>query len=399
MARVHRPAADGATDRVEAYRQLRNCPEVFAELHRLELEGAGELAIQQRLRKQFDDVVVRGAITLQELRRRAECRFSHADRMWFDRQGLEQATSETVARHKAQRFSRATWDLCCGIGADAIAIAARAPVTAVDHDEATLQLAEWNAAVYGVEDRFTSLLADVTTVDPGKDLVHIDPDRRAGKRGRAVRLEDYQPGPEFLESLIAQRTGGAIKLSPASNFGGRFPGCEIELISLHGECKEATVWFGELAGETPFRATVLPQGETLAGDPFDFDPVIEPLGRYIYDPDPAVVRAGLVDALAADSSLNRLDDAEEYLTSDSLVATPFARAFEVLDVVPFKDKALREYFRGASFGQLEIKCRHVPVDATALRRKLRLSGDEAGVLIVARESGKARGVICRRCTP
>ncbi|QDU38308.1 RNA cap guanine-N2 methyltransferase [Maioricimonas rarisocia] len=397
MAREHRPAAAGANDRVTTLRQLRDCPEIFAELQTLEQEGAGELAIQQRLRKQFPDAVVRAVVTLQELRRRAEPKFSRAAQMWFDRQGFEQATGETVAIHKAHRFTRPTWDLCCGIGADAIAIAANVAVTAVDHDEATLLQAEWNAHVYGVQDRFTPLLADVTTVDPGDDLIHIDPDRRAGNRGRAVRLEDYQPGPEFLDRMIAQRSGGAIKLSPASNFGGKFSGCEIELISLHGECKEATVWFGELAGEAPFRATVLPQGATLAGDPFDFDPVIDPLGRYIYDPDPAIVRAGLVDALAVEVSLSRLDDAEEYLTSDTLVKTPFARAFEVLDVVPFKDKALRGYFRAASFGQLEIKCRHVPVDASALRRKLRLDGSDAGVLIVARESGKARGVVCRRC--
>src|SRR5258708_38528822 len=143
-------------------------------------------------------------------------------------------------------------------------------------------------------------------VDPGDSLVHIDPDRRAQATGRAVRIEDYLPGLDDLKKMARTFRGGAIKLSPATNFGGKFSDVEIELVSLHGECKEATIWFGELRGEQSWRATVLPSGETIAAEPLDFAAEISPPLAYIYDPDPAVVRSGLVDAAAGRLGFSRL---------------------------------------------------------------------------------------------
>src|SRR5690606_29972788 len=134
----------------------------------------------------------------------------------------------------------------------------------------------WNAEVYGVANKVTTRVADVEQQPGTSPLVHIDPDRRAGAK-RSVRIEDYRPSQAFLETLIESRSGGAIKLSPASNFGGKFPECEIELISLNGECKEATVWFGRLAHDEPRRATVLPSGDTLAADPLSERAPIGPL--------------------------------------------------------------------------------------------------------------------------
>jgi hypothetical protein len=68
----------------------------------------------------------------------------------------------------------------------------------------------------------------------------------------------------------------------------------------------------------------------------------------------------------------------------------------VIDVLPYKEKELRKYFRNANFGQLEIKCRHLKVPIEALRKKLQLEGDQPGVLIVAREQGQSRAIICQR---
>ncbi|MBI5759697.1 MAG: hypothetical protein HZA46_14355 [Planctomycetales bacterium] len=385
----------------DTLRELRDTPRVLALLD--ELAGGGsELQVQTRLRVEFPERLVRAAVSLRELRRKAVAKFSRADAMWFDRQGLEQATSEAVAMHKAKRFATGgtpvarVWDYCCGIGADAIAIAEHCDVVAVDVQPVNCLRAQWNAEAYGRSAHVTPLCADVERLDSREGWLHFDPDRRASGAGRVVRIEDYVPGLEFMQRMTREFRGGAIKLSPAANFGGKFSGVEIELVSLDGECKEATVWFGELAGPTATRATVLPAGCTLTGDPLaalvDFS---EPL-RYVYDPDPAVVRAGLVDVLAETLGLHRLDPAEEYLTSDRLVASPFVRGFEVLANLPNNDRAIRDFFRTSDFGDVEIKCRHIPIQAEVVRRKLPLPGSTRGTLIFARVSGKSRALACRR---
>ncbi|HCO23502.1 MAG TPA: hypothetical protein DIT97_10755 [Gimesia maris] len=118
--------------------------------------------------------------------------------------------------------------------------------------------------------------------------------------------------------------------------------------------------------------------------------------NYVYDPDPAVVRSGLLDVAAAQTGLSRLDPEEEYLTSTDAVDSPFFRRFRILEELSTNDREIRKYFRNANFGQLEIKCRRIPVGIEALRRKLSLKGDEAGVLIIARLQGKSRALVCER---
>jgi hypothetical protein len=373
--------------------ELRDAPRL---LEIVAQSTGNELARQTQLRREYPDRLVRGAFALCELRRKGAAKFSLASNMWFDRQGLEQATSESVARHKARRFSGAVFDLCCGIGGDCLALAENCTVTAVDSNPVAGLRTEWNSDVYGVASRVTFACRDAVSVDPENALVHIDPDRRAQATGRAVRIEDYLPGLEDLQKMARNFRGGAIKLSPAANFGGKFHDVEIELVSLHGECKEATIWFGELRGGDSWRATVLPSGETLSGEPLDAVADLGPLQRYIYDPDPAVVRAGLVDAAALRLGLDRLDPAEEYLTGPDLVSTGFVQGFEVLAELPNNLPEIRAHFRTSDVGQLEIKCRHIPIDAEAVRRRLPLKGNQPAVLIFARLAGKARALVCRR---
>lgn len=392
-------------DRLALLHRLYEAPEL---MERLRMASGTSLSLQKQLRDEFPAGLVRLALSLHDLRQRAvhAGRFSRAVEMWFDAKGLEQASTEAVALHKAQRFVEhadapgdgpLVADFCCGIGADAVALArAGCCVHAVDLDPACCLFTGWNAEAYAVGDRIRVECADVTEVETSASLLHIDPDRRPPGRRRVLRVEDCRPGLDELLRLMDRFSGGAIKLSPASNFGGRFPGCEIELVSLDRECREATVWFGELTGSSVARATVLPAGDSIAADPLSAWTRVDRLGEWLYDPDPAVVRSGLVDVVAERLGLWRLDDSEEYLTGDRLIDSPFVRAFRVLQSVPNNQKEIRRAVRRAGFGPVEIKCRHIPIDAESIRRKLTLTGDHPGVVVFARQAGRARAVLCRR---
>lgn len=380
-------------------RQLRESPDLFAEIGAF--SGEKEFALQQRLRKNWPADLVRGALQLAELRHKARAKFAKADEMWFDAIGLEQATSETVSRHKAARFavvssSAQVFDLCCGIGGDALALAQVADVIAVDRNPVQCLRTEWNVALHVPSSRLQTIATDVESLDlPSDALVHIDPDQRSiGQRSR--RLELAAPALPFLQSLTQRTPGGAIKLSPASNFGGKFGGCEIELVTWNGECREATVWFGDLRRAEPMRATRLPENVTIAGDPWADTAELSEVRRYVFDPDPSIVRAGLVDRLAVEHSLSRLDAAEEYLTADDVCDSPFVSAFEVVETVPNNDRKVRDAVRQQGWHEIEIKCRHLSISADEIRRKLPLEGTGRGVLLYARIAGKATAILARR---
>ena len=397
---------------------LRDRPDLIAAA----AEVGNAPAAQAALRRDHPPEAVAAALTLSELRSRAVEKFTRGDRMWFDRVRLEQATGEVVARHKARRFAerrgdadRPILDLCGGCGGDAVALATSGPVRTVDTDPAAGWMAAANATVYGVAGRVEPVTAAVEDAEIAGSLVHLDPDRRPtgdrGSRRREKRLEDYAPPLPFLQQVVASAAGGAIKVSPAANWGGKFPGCEIELISHAGECREATVWFGVLGEPGVHRATVLTDltGEpgasvpgggagtfTLAADPFDAIPTVGPPGAFLYDPDPSVVRAGLLDELCARTGLRRTDDAEEYLTGDSL-DTPFASAFRLIEQCPNNPRRYRAAVGAAGAGDVEVKCRHLPIDAAAVRRKLPLTpGGPRLSLIFAKLEGRAAALLCER---
>lgn len=382
----------------DVLRQLRAHPEL------LQLVSAAtekETTLQERLRESYLPELVRAALRLRDVRRRAADILPEADRLWLTGVSYEQATAALVATHKAARFpdGHVVLDLCCGIGMDTRALLSRGPVTAVDRDAAMLLRNRWNQDVWfpqGTPFPLTMIQADASTLSLTDQLVHVDPDRRSGRDRPTKRLEQYQPPLEWMERLTQTAAGGAIKIGPASNFVQKFAGCEIELVSLQGECREATVWFGRLAGDKRFRATCLPSGETITGNPLEAYCPLGDVSDYLFDPDPAVVRSGLLDAVGEMNSLRRLDSADEYLTGDTVPATSFVTAFRVQAVLGNNPKELKRYLRSDPGRHYEIKCRHLKVDANQLQKKLPRGEGKPRVVFFVRVAGRAKVVVCER---
>jgi hypothetical protein len=364
--------------------------------------GPAELA---RLRKLAPAGVVSAAVRLTQARRKAAEKFERGGRMWVEPIGVEQATAEPVARHKAERFASGpvVVDLCSGIGGDALAMARRSRVLAVDLDPGMCRRLRWNAEVYEVGGDVLPVRARAEAFPiPTGALVHLDPDRRARGERRARALGDYAPGPSTWASLIERVSGGAIKLSPAADFEVHFPtgsGCEVELISLRGECKEATVWFGELAS-CRRRATRLPEGVTWTDrDAVDPGPAeVSSLSDWIYDPDRSLIRAGLLDGFARRHGLSRIAEGIDYLTGPEPVDTAFLSAFAVREVTSLDPKHLRRMIERHDVGTLEIKVRGVDLAPEVLRARLKPRGSEPATLLIVGGPGPARALLARRVT-
>ncbi|WBQ06460.1 class I SAM-dependent methyltransferase [Kribbella sp. CA-293567] len=357
----------------------------------------GELKLVERLRRRYDAAVVTAAVTQASLRHRAAAKFGVTDaaRMYFTPDGLEQATRTTVGVHRAARIAHTlpgatVVDLGCGIGGDLIS-AARAGlrVTGVERDPATAAAAQANLAALGLAGEV--LVGDAEAQDVSQyDVVFADPARRADGR-RVFDHNAYSPPWSFITDLL---TGTAcVKVAPGIPHDAVPEGVEAEWVSDAGEVKEAALWSGKLYAGTTRRATLLPSGATVTSAP---EVESAPVGQYIYEPDGAVVRAGLVTAVAAAVDGWLVDPRIAYVSSDTLAATPLASAYEVIEELPYKEKALRSWVRAHGIGTLEIKKRGVDFDPAVLRKKLSPKGSATATLIVTRIGRDAVAYSCRR---
>jgi len=362
--------------------------QLLARLANEALEEDALLPLIERLRKEYPVELVSAAVEMAMLRRRAVSKFPAAADMFLTREGLEMATAELVARHTARRYAgrRRVLDLCCGLGGDAQALAEAAEqVVAVERDPLILEMARANARVRLLHDRITFTRADVTEFMQSApfligpvDAIFIDPSRREGARRASRRPEEYSPPLSWCLELtrIVPRTG--IKVSPALDYDAAAPDAEAEIISLNGECRETMLWLGSFR-TCARRATLLPGGATLSDDgPSSSE--IGDIGAWLYEPDSAVIRAHLIQRLAGELRLRRIDEEIAYLTGDE-VSSPFLAGYRVLEIIPWSLKRVNAALAARGIGQVTIKKRGFPLTPEELRPRLKLAGSARATLI------------------
>ncbi|MGW2326654.1 THUMP-like domain-containing protein [Streptomyces sp. NPDC001700] len=355
-------------------------------------DPARELATATRLRRDHPAALVSAALTQAHLRQRAVAKFGAEDahRMYFTPDGVEQATRTSVAAYRADRLAgfgvRDVADLCCGIGGDAIAMArAGLAVLAVDRDPLTCAVARANADALGLSRLIEVRCADVTEVDTSSyDAVFVDPARRGG-RGRVFDPEAYSPPLSWAIEAARTTPRAALKIAPGVPHEAVPEDAEAEWISDQGNVKEAVLWFGT-ARPGMRRATLLPSGHSLLGSQLP-DPEPGPVGRWLYEPDGAVIRAHLVADVAARIGGRLIDPTIAYITTDELRPTPYATAYEITDVLPFNLKKLRALLRERGVGVATIKKRGSAIEPEQLRKKLRLEGGNACTILLTRSAG------------
>ncbi|MEV4766423.1 methyltransferase domain-containing protein [Micromonospora chokoriensis] len=357
------------------------------------LAGGDPLAAASALRAAgVPPTLAAAALTQAELRHRAVGKFGPAAAgMFLTRPGLEQATRRVVADRRAARLHaagvRTLADLGCGLGADALA-AARAGIRVygVEADPVTATMAAANAAAAGLADLFTVECGDATAFDVSRvDGVFCDPARRTTGTGRRIfDPRAYSPPWDFVTGLAERVPHTVVKVAPGLDHGLIPAGAEAEWVGVDGDLVEAALWCGELA-EVPRRASLYRKDEVhqLTGSGTDEAPV-GPTRRYLYDPDPAVVRAHLVAELAAELDATLGDPSIAYLYADRPTRTPYARCLEITDVLPFSLKRLRALLRDRGVGRVEILKRGSALTPEQLRRDLRLAGDASASLVLTR---------------
>jgi hypothetical protein len=374
-------------------------------------DESNALSLGEELRAAgFETSLVAAALTQSRLRAKGHEKFGEfADGMLFTSDGLEQATRLEIAARHAQRFRgagiRQVFDLGCGIGADAMAIAGLdLQVTAIDADEVTATVAGVNLRHWPGASAFIGT-ADGTQLPTGEGARHtgawLDPARRTpgvtdarGKTKRVFRLDAISPTWDTVQAIAGSLPATGAKLSPSFPHGAIPPHTEAQWTSLGGEVLECAIWWGPLVSKAGRSALVIGSGgrswtvrEADTGGANGAVPVASALaqiGSWLYEPDRAVIRAGLTGALTSAVDGFELDSGVGYVTSDRCVDVGYARRFAVTESMPLNVKALRAWLRERNVGRVTIKKRGVALDADELRRQLRLSGSVDMTLVLTR---------------
>jgi SAM-dependent methyltransferase len=280
------------------------------------------------LRRQHPEAepqLVAEVLTQIRLRRRARPRLGElAAHLLLTDDGLEQATRTVVADLRAQRYVTAgathIADLGCGLGLDAAAFArVGLHVMAVDRDPVTAALATHNLSALGLAHLVTVVTGDVT--DPavldralsGADAAYVDPARRdpaAQRDGRSVRLTDpdaWSPPWTWVQAVADRIPRTGAKVAPGIPHDLIPPGGCGTWTSVDGQLVEAEVAWPALAPPAARRRSVVVRGN--AYPPVEVQssvdlvdearPPVGAVGRWILEPDDAVIRAGLVAHVAA----------------------------------------------------------------------------------------------------
>ncbi|MGI4787466.1 MAG: class I SAM-dependent methyltransferase [Janthinobacterium lividum] len=358
-----------------------------------------------RLRRSVTPEQANAAWELADLRKRGQTKFgSVAGQMYFVREALEQASGAGTADYHASRLKMSgaenISDLGGGIGGDSLAFARSGlRVTMVERDFIRASFAEENARVAGFADQITVRQSDVTEVALTADAAWLDPARRRDSR-RVSDPEDYSPPLSWLHSLSASSVRAiGVKLSPAIDhaLAEQF-GAELEFISESGECREALLWLGKAKSGNTLQATLItPSGPiTLSGTADARGDWAAPTGsRYLYEPDPAVIRAHLVGTLAAQLDAAPVDPQIAYLVGDTLTSTSFANAYEIIDQFPYNKKRLQEALTALDIGRVIIKNRGFPQEPDEVRKSLKLRGSKEIIIVLARIGSGHIVYLCR----
>ncbi len=375
------------------------------------------------LRRETDADTAGLALRLAEARRRAAGRFPEGGRLFFTPELLEQASSHPPAAWRARRIAEAggrVLDLGCGAGGDLSRLAlAGAEVLGLERDPLAAALARANLDALGLEGKV--LEADFPGSDlPAHEILFADPARRepgrrpggSGRRGRRADPAGFSPAPPALRAALEAARGWCVKWGPALDLSHEAltaPGAvleglaredyELELVSWKGELREALLWGGDLR-RAGCAATVIVGGlENFQASRFEGDPSVPPPetrepATYVFEPDPALIRSGLLNDYVRRHDLGLLASGIAYLTGERLPRGPFLRVFPRLESIEFSLSRLQEALDRQDAGELILKKRGFPQAPEELRSRLILKGTQKRIVLIHRELKGHSAHIC-----
>lgn len=345
-------------------------------------------AIAKHLRRRHPANLVSSLQTQWKLRERAQEKMGSAEarNCLFTRDGLEQATRKNVAMQRAKRFAAAgvttLMDLGCGIGADSRELARICPdFCAVDQSPAAATCAAINLA-----DRPGAqvLCANAEQVVTQKNLpaLFVDPARRTAI-GRVLSPAAWSPPLGTVLEWGKRAPYLAVKIAPGIDLANLPAGYHAQWVSVAGDLVECALYSPGLAPEGAGRsALIISRGRVTqyrcasARNPGESHVQVQAtanLGNYLFDPDPAIIRAGILPDICERLEAAPVSSGIAYLTGNTLPNsedTPAVRCYQIVENLPLKTKMVSSYLRSRQATRLDVLKRGVALDIATWRKKV-----------------------------
>lgn len=360
----------------------------------------------------FEDISIQELATQLSGKKKAEKKLP----TWFHTDGiiypttlnLEQTSSETTAKYKASLVEGSVLlDLTGGFGIDSYFFSRRfKKVVHCELDPELSEIVSHNSHQLGASTIETFNGDGMDRLEAASeviDWIYLDPSRRDTAGGRVFHLSDCLPDvPQHLELLLSKAPNVLVKTSPLLDLQSGINSLEkvreIHVVAVRNEVKEL-LWFLSRKPSEEIKIKTLnfkKAGAEVYENYFRREAGVSyshPL-TYLYEPNAAIMKSGLMDLLAADLGLLKLHPNSQLFTSDELKDFP-GRRFQVLEQLPYSRKKLKPLL-----GKLEkahIATRNFPESVASLRKQFKLKdGGENYLFFTTLEKEQKVMLLCKK---
>lgn len=359
------------------------------------------------------DLDIKGIVKQITLRKKAEKKMPTwlESKCFFHPIAIEQASSERIALYKAGLFGKKNvLDLSAGMGVDAWAFGKIAEfLTVLEPDLEKFELLQFNFKKLNAIGNCTFLnqKAEDLNIEIGTEeiLVYVDPDRRPEKN-RINELAESTPNSiEIIEKWLSLNCSILVKASPMEDLRSIVQNLktlsEIHAISLKNELKEILLYFKSDSKDEPtFYAHELDENSAIViegNSIIDSIPFITPIGKFVFEPSPAIYKTNLNKQLANQYELNPINQNSGYLTGNEAIINFPGKCFEVIEALPFQPKNIKKHLKAKGINRINLAVRAFVDTPEAIWKKLGMSSGGVHFLVCTQIPGNNTEVLlCKR---
>lgn len=388
-------------------------PEIKQFIEEHENDDINKLALQSKRYLDLDiPFIIKQISGRQIAKNKIPSWYNNDDILYTKHLSLEQASSEATAKYKADLHQGESMvDLTGGMGVDFSFIAHRfEKATYVEQQQELAEIAAHNMSALGLNH---TVVKNEDSVEYLKnmghvDLIYIDPARRDSVGRKTVSIEDCTPNLKDIDELLAERASTTmIKLSPMLDITSAMRDikniADIHVVSVNNECKELLfIKQKSPSTKTDIHAVNIKNDNT--SDHFLFSKEEEEqlniqytdrLGKYLYEPNSSIIKAGGYKSIADRYSLRKLHRNSHLYTSDEFLPDFHGRKFEVTTIFTLNKKDLKEYLKNIS--QANITVRNFPLSVEEIRKRTKLKdGGDVYIFASTLADEKKVLILCRK---